>query len=847
MNKMDVQVKIDGKTLTVPEGLSVQKAALNNGIYIPGLCGHPDLPLVRDVKWSEKVYRGDEVIVGDFEQETAGDDGNCNLCLVAVEGQDELVRACETKVTEGMAVRTHGDDINNARREALSKILAHHPHACLTCAQKEGCSLTECSTNVPEEERCCILLNRCELGKVVEYVGLPEGTPKYLPEGFPKLLDDPFFDRDYNLCIGCLRCVRICNDVRGVQALAATFKDGRVWVGTAEKGALKDSFCRYCGACVEVCPTGALQDKSDSRPVHRGELAPCVEACPAGIDIPAYIRRISRGDFTGALQVIYNRVPFPGILGYVCFHPCEEACKRITLDDNLAICALKRFAYENALREKIRTPQKAEPTGKKVAIIGAGPSGLTAAYYLARAGHEVEVFDALPEPGGMLRYAIPEYRLPESVLDDELKVLYDLGIVFKMGARLGENFQLNELLEGEFSAVLLAIGASDFRELNIPGENLSDVIQALDLLRSVRLKQAPKLFGKVIVIGGGNVVVDAAMTARRLGADDVTMVCLEQKDEMPAHPWELEQATAEGIKIKPGWGPVKFLGDNEKLEKILFKRCTAVFDEHGQFNPQYDEGNTFNIEANYAIIAIGQQVDRAGLTDEGRLKIGPAGTFTVDPETLATDIHGVLAAGDDVFGPSSVIDAVASGRKAADSIDKILGGKGIESEPAPDEVRDDPYLGRDVDFHRRQALRPKQLDPEQRVKGFAVIEQAFFAQDAESEALRCLMCNLRAAITPVVLPPDKWQSLTVGSLAEIPSAEGVYQIADSDKKVIKIAGTPNLRTALEEECQAQPDGSLFCWEEDRMYSQRESELIQQYLQQYGEMPGGGADDLDDLF
>lgn len=843
---MNVKITIDGKALSVPEGLPIRKAALKNGIYIPGICAHPDLPPVRLVKWSERVYRGEEVNIGDFKSETAGDDGNCNLCLIAVNMSDELVRACETKAVEGMIVRTQGEDIQRDRREALVKILTHHPHACLTCAQKEGCSLTQCSSNVPENERCCILLNRCELGKIVDYVGLPEGLPKYVPEGFYKTEDDPFFIRDYNLCIGCLRCVRICNDVRGVNALFATFKDGRIWVGTSEPGLLKDSCCRFCGACVEVCPTGALRDKPDSEPVHRGERAPCVNACPAGIDIPAYLRRIAIGDISGALQVIYDRVPFPGILGYVCFHPCEEVCKRNELDQSIAICALKRFVYENVPTGAISLPPKAQSSGKKVAIFGSGPSGLTAAFYLARNGHEVTVFEAAQKIGGMLRNAIPQYRLPEFVLDDELKILHDIGVTFRTGVHLGSDIQLKDVLNDGFDAVLLAVGTTGSRKLNVPGEDSSNVVQALSFLANVRSGKAGKIERKVVVIGGGNVAIDAAMTARRLGSDDVTMVCLESRDEMPAHDWEIAQATAEGVKVKPGWGPMEFKTKDGQLERILLKRCTRVFDEKGRFHPQYEETDTTEIPADFAILAIGQQVDMTGLLPASKLETDPDGTLHVDSKTFLTTIPAVFAAGDAVSGPASVIEAIASGRKAADHIDRYLGGQGLESAPVADEVCDDPFLGRDEDFHQRVIPRPVQLDPNIRVNSFEVIEQSCDAESARLMALQCLRCNLRATITPVFLPPDKWQVLTLENIQKVPMIEGVVQIANAGKKVMKIAGTPDMKNLLLDEVKHQPEGSLFYWEEDRMYSKRESELIQRHLQEFGEMPGGGGD-LDDLF
>ena len=844
---MEINIRIDGKSLTVPEGLPVRKAALKNGIYIPGMCGHPDLPPSSNVLLSERVFRGTQEIIGDATTgDTAvGERGNCSLCLVSIEGESELKRACEYKCHDGLVVTTSGSEISAARKKALAKILATHPHSCLTCAQHEGCSLTQCSSNVPEDERCCTLLNRCELGKIVEYVGFPDDVPKYVNEKFPKILDDPFFTRDYNLCINCLRCVRICRDVREVDVLGVVLKDDRLWVGTKEPGASAEAHCRFCGACVEVCPTGALIDKADCKPVKKGESPPCIDACPAGIDIPAYVRLIAENDFKGALNVIYERVPFPGILGFVCFHPCEEACKRDQLDEAVSICALKRFVYENA-KDEVGLPEKRTATGKKIAVVGAGPAGMTAAYYLALAGHEVALYDSNEKPGGMLRYAIPKYRLPENVLEDELKQLYDLGVDFQGGKTLGMDIKISDL-QRDFDAVLLTVGQSDSRALGIEGENLGGVFPALKFLEMSHSENPHRLHGKVVVIGGGNVAIDAGMTAVRLGGEDVTLVSLESREEIPAHVWEIQQAMEEGVKIMPGWGPVKFDG-NGNVSKVEFRKCNSVFDGSGRFDPKFDDNDTTSLDADFVIVAIGQQMSIEAKTDFSEAGLDTGNVIKVDDATFGVKSGNTYAAGDVVSGPTSVVNAVATGRKAAESIDKKLSGTGINlGGTMYAGVRNNPKLGRDDDFAGRGKVKPVKADAQVRVAGFEVIEQSLSIGDATCAAQGCLRCHLRGTITPVFLPPDKWIPLGWHAIESITTVEGVYQIADADKKVLKIAGSADIKAALEGEIDNYDEGTLFCWEEDRMYSKRESELIQQHLQAFGEMPGGGDDDMDDLF
>jgi NADPH-dependent glutamate synthase beta subunit-like oxidoreductase len=639
--------------------------------------------------------------------------------------------------------------------------------------------------------------------------------------------------------------VRACRDLRRVEAIGFVYDDKRqIQVGSLGPS-LGESGCRYCTACVEVCPTGALTDKS-VRPGKRAEdLVPCREACPAHIDIPVYLRLVAEGRRDEANAVIREKVPFPGVLGRVCTHPCEKACRRGEVNDPVSICALKRYAADGDRGLwKQRGGKVAPDTGKRVAVVGAGPGGLTAAFYLRKAGHAVTVFEAREKAGGMMRYGIPRYRLPADILDREVREILEIGIDFRPGQSLGRGFTLEKLRKDGFDAVFLATGAQLSRRIPLEGSDLPDVLWGVDFLGQVAEGKPVTLKKRVIVIGGGNVAVDAALTALRCGAGEVAMVCLERREEMPAHPREVETALAEGVKLMNSWGPCRILSRGGMVRGVELIHCAAVFDDRCVFNPRFDN-TTKTIEGDQVILALGQASDLSFL--DGQTDIAAnSGLIIVDQETLQTGRNGVYAGGDVAAVPGAIMHAIAAGRRAASSIDKGLGGSGIIEETLLERRIPAQALGRQEGFSSRRREPTPELQLQCRHKGFQEVALGFSKEHAEREANRCLQCDLRLFMESNPFPPEKRLALNEENVMKTPEAEGVLRLFDGEYNVLTIKGTINIRKDLLQALRNNKKAKWFDLEEDKMYTRRESELIQKYLQEHGRMPGGGEDE-DDLF
>ena len=462
--------------------------------------------------------------------------------------------------------------------------------------------------------------------------------------------------------------------------------------------------------------------------------APCTHTCPAGVDAPRYIRFIAKGKPSEAVAVIREKIPFPSVCGYVCIHPCEARCRRDLLDEAIGIRVLKRFAVDNANGMWKQNSRMAPATGKQVAIVGSGPAGLTAAFYLAKLGHKVTVFEALPEAGGMMRVAIPDYRLPKDVLKRDIDEIEAVGVDIKTKTKIEST---DELFEQGYNAVFLATGAHQGLKIGVEGEDSPGVMDCVTFLREVSLGTKVEVGEEVAVIGGGNAAIDSARTALRLGAKEVTIVYRRTQGEMPASAEEIEGAIEEGVKIRFLTAPSGITKKNGRLELECLTMSLGDIDASGRRRPEPIEGSQFVMSFDTIIAAIGQ---RPEIPSRFKLSLGKGNTITVDPDSLAVDgKEGIFAGGDVVKGPASVIEAIAHGRLAAISIDKYLGGEGdIDETLAPPEEVMKPLEESEEELRVEIPAPPAK----ERINNFENVELGLSPKMAIKEAKRCLRCDL---------------------------------------------------------------------------------------------------------
>ena len=482
---------------------------------------------------------------------------------------------------------------------------------------------------------------------------------------------------------------------------------------SAYRAHVDEEKCVACAGCVEVCPAGAVQlgqkiptrtgkveypkqplpdarrwgpddwdpdYKTNNRiECHDTGTAPCKVACPAHVSVQGYLRLAAQGRYRDALALIKKENPFPAVCGRVCNKRCEAACTRGTVDEAVAIDDVKRFVAQKDLEAEHRyVPEPTIPSTRgrlpeKIAIIGAGPAGLSAAYYLADMGYNPVVFEKSEKPGGMLTYGIPSYKLQKDVVEAEIDVMRQMGVEIRCGVEVGRDVTLDELREQGFMAFYVAIGCQGGRRAGVEGEDAQGVVTAVDFLRTALEDPAHEVKGSTVVIGGGNVAIDAARVSVRCGADAVNMVSLEQREEMPALPHEIAEAEEDGVTIVNGWGPASIETDEDgKVTGVTFKRCTRVFDENGTFSPEYDEAQTQLIPCDNVILSIGQAIEWGALLEGSAIEVGAGGRVAADPQTYQTAQPDVFIGGDVYTGPRFVIDAIAAGHEAAISLHRFV-------------------------------------------------------------------------------------------------------------------------------------------------------------------------------
>ena len=551
---------------------------------------------------------------------------------------------------------------------------------------------------------------------------------------------------------------------------------------SAYRASVESDKCVACGRCVEFCPTGAAKlgqklctkngpvkypqaelpdavkwSKEKWDPDYRDNAkincydtgtAPCKTACPAHLPVQGYIKMASQGRYMDALKLIKNENPFPAVCGAICNRRCEDACTRGTIDEPIAIDEIKKFIAAKEINEKDRyIPKTVNHEGKqfeeKIAIVGAGPAGMSAAYYLRCKGYPVTVFEREDKAGGMLLNGIPSFRLEKDVIAAEIEVLKTMGVEFRFGIDVGSDVTIQQLRDEGYKAFYIAIGARGGRMAGVPGEDAKGVMSGIEFLNKVNKdEEHMKLSGKTVVIGGGNVAMDVARTALRAGSDDVSMYCLESRDEMSAAKDEIEEALEENISINNGWGPKEIITENGRVKAVVLKKCTSVFNEEKRFAPVYDENDTITIECDNVLLSIGQQIIWGNLLAGTKVELNKNGTAKADPVTYQTAEPDIFVGGDVYTGPRFAIDAIAAGKEGCVSIHRFV-HKGHSLTLARDlrhfiELDKNNLDIEEYDNAKRQRPGRKSGDA---ASTYRDLREIFTEEQLKTEASRCLGCG----------------------------------------------------------------------------------------------------------
>ena len=573
--------------------------------------------------------------------------------------------------------------------------------------------------------------------------------------------------------------VNVCYALRTSQLFNTPNMSRSAYIARVEK-----SKCVACGKCVESCPAGAVKlgqklcDKEGCEITYPrmplpgdqpwGEhmwshnyrdtnrincydtgTAPCKTACPAHIGVQGYLQLAKEGRYDEALALIKKDNPLPAVCGHVCNRRCEDACTRGTIDEAVAIDEVKRFIAERDLNaETCYIPKKTIPSLKggfeeKIAIIGGGPAGLSCAYYLALTGYKPTIFEKNEEPGGMLRYGIPSYKLEKDLLAAEIDVIRQLGVEIRCGVEVGKDITIEELREQGYKGFYAAIGCQRGRKPGISGENANGAYAAVDFLREAGAKESFALEGDVVVVGGGNVAIDAARISSRCVDAKISMFCLETREKMPASNEEIEEALEEGIELNCGWGPKEVLEEDGHVRGILFKKCVRVFDEKGRFSPEYDENNTITVPCRHVIFSVGQAIDWGHMLDNLHVELRPNGGAIANRLTYQTSEPDIFVGGDVYTGPKFAIDAIAAGREGAISLHRYVHenctltiGRNRRDfiELDKENIKVDEY-----DTSSRQI--PMKADVKAQAKTFRDLSSSLTEEQVKKETSRCLSCG----------------------------------------------------------------------------------------------------------